>query len=71
MTIGSRLGAAANSISYMRASPCEDVAVNVRTPPAEAPMATDMTECSDSAGMNSASISPSLMNSEICSMIVV
>ena len=50
MTTGRRFGAAAKSISYIRARPCEEVAVKVRTPPADAPTATDITECSLSAG---------------------
>jgi len=63
MTMGNRHCGTAYSISCISASPWEDVAVNARTPPALAPMAMLMAECSLSAGMKSASSSPSLMNS--------
>jgi len=55
----------------MRASPWEEVAVNVRTPAAEDPMQQAMAECSDSTGMNLAFSLPSAQRTESSSTIVV
>ena len=49
ITIGSRIPLAINKISCINASPCEDVAVYVRKPLADAPTQAEIAECSDSA----------------------
>ena len=51
ITIGRRPPAAQCSSSCIRASPCAEVAVNVRTPVAEAPMHAAIALCSDSTLM--------------------
>ena len=71
MTMGSRRLAAMNTISFMRASPCELVQVKVRAPTATEPQQTLIAECSDSTGMNSASSSPSATSSARCSTMWV
>jgi hypothetical protein len=43
----------------MRAKPCDEVAVMVRTPPAAAPITALMAECSDSTVTNSEVTLPS------------
>jgi len=71
ITIGSLIPAAMNSISCISASPCDDVAVNVRWPVALIPIAADIALCSDSAFIGLLSSSPSLMYSVILSTICV
>ena len=71
MTTGSRSPATLCSTSCMRAKPCDDVAVKVLAPVAEAPRTADKAECSDSTFMSSASSLPSTTNSESFSTIVV
>ncbi len=71
ITTGSLRPLAIGSISCMRASPCEDVAVNVRTPEALADTHALMAECSLSTSMYSQSSSPLLTNSDKCSTMNV
>ena len=71
MTIGSLMPAAINTISCIRAIPCDAVAVKVLTPVACAPMHADIAECSDSVSIISASIAPLFMKSAILSTIWV
>ena len=55
----------------MRAKPCEEVAVIVRAPPAAAPIAALIAECSLSTVRNSVSTLPSATNwAKICTISV-
>ena len=71
ITIGNLPPAAYVRHSAMYKSPCDDVAVNVLAPTAEAPMAHESAECSDSTCMNSDLMSPSATISESLSTTVV
>ena len=53
--------AAINNISFINANPCEDVAVYVLEPVADAPIAALIAECSDSQDIGIASNSPLLI----------
>ncbi len=55
----------------MSSRPCDAVAVNTRTPASEAGMHADITECSDSGVMISASNSPAAWKSVSSSRIGV
>ena len=59
ITIGRRSPPAMNSISCIRASPCDAVAVIVRQPDAAEPMHAAIAECSLSTATNSESTLPS------------
>src|SRR4030042_114132 len=56
--IGSRMGAATYTTSFIKARPWLAVAVKVRAPAAAEPRQALIAECSDSTGMYSASSSP-------------
>jgi hypothetical protein len=71
ITMGSLAPAAQWSISCIRASPWEDVAVKALAPADDAPMHAAMAECSDSTLMNSAFISPLATISDIFSTVCV
>ncbi len=71
ITTGRWAAPATKRTSCISASPWDAVAVNVRTPVASAETQALMALCSLSTAMKSASRSPSAMNSEMCSMIVV
>ncbi len=58
-TIGRRAPAHQCSISCMYSSPCDEVAVNARSPVCEAPAQVASAECSDSTATNRASRRPS------------
>ena len=71
MTTGSRAPDAHINSSCISASPCADVAVNVRTPVLDAAMHAAMALCSLSTFMYCVSISPLPTNSASFSTIVV
>ena len=71
ITMGRRMALAMNKSSFINASPWALVEVKVRAPTAEVPIQTDMAECSDSTGINSASTCPSATSSDKCSTIWV
>ena len=71
ITIGNLPPAAYGRHSAMYSSPWDDVAVNTRTPAADAPMAQDIAECSDSTWMKFESSSPSATISDNLSTTTV
>jgi hypothetical protein len=54
--MGSRVVAVLIKTSYIKVNPCEEVAVNVLPPAADAPLRMLKAECSPSGVTNSASI---------------
>jgi hypothetical protein len=64
ITIGRRKAAVTKRTSFIRARPCDAVAVITLAPAAAAAVQALAAECSDSTGTNSVSTKPSATNCE-------